>query len=795
MYNYSYLKDFKDFNSVNESLTNGSQSVCNQAFINGGIITFSDGNSVHPKEIVKVCDDAINELAEDFSRTFKFVSRINIIFLRESSRIKTMAVDKNMNMYINASFVYHTLQMNKEYVGAVIMHEVFHVLYDHIQRGSNWVAAQGKALTPQLHHDNNLAADIEVNQTLVRLGVISAEDLTNTINGLYLRSLKKEGSSTDIIPMETILENEEYMTKLRNMCPPPVDPDKQQKQPEIKTTEDWNKGYKEGWNKIASIIKKYGYKGAWDVLLKEGIVNGAGEINMKKDIADITSLEFLQVKSYEDFINESFNEYGNKKDVGQTYENGFTTGISKLISKLYSAINPQEGMNGGGEGGQILDTDLKPDDLDQVNLPLPETDGGGNGGEKKKGVPENINNTNKNKKSEKPQENKNNSENKDKREDGKQNSSGQEGDQGSGQGTGGEGKSDDELTDDDKNKLIDDLKNKPENSGNNINSSDDELSGIGGTGSYIDDNNYIGDDILKESGYLQEDIDAINEIRQKNKERNSKTGIEKAKQEMRNSLREGGNRFMRELMDKIEISASKYKNIWKEIMEDFMSKKTRRSGNKINDTSINWKRKSRIALGTLGPQYQKVDQDPQDVNIYVDVSGSVDIELLEIISKSLVEFSKMYKYSGMNICPWASTNNGIHPVDEFSHRSEDEVTKEILQIVSKGISQCGGGTDGNAAIAAMVDVVVNTLNNSKKKRKDDVHVVITDGEFDNHGIEKRIEGAVFRGTDNDRAAETAPEHTFWMIYDASEKLRNDWKNEIKRGELIFINSDTVKANG
>ena len=149
----------------------------------------------------------------------------------------------------------------------------------------------------------------------------------------------------------------------------------------------------------------------------------------------------------------------------------------------------------------------------------------------------------------------------------------------------------------------------------------------------------------------------------------------------------------------------------------------------------------------------------------------------------------------MNICPWASTNNGIHPVDEFSHRSEDEVTKEILQIVSKGISQCGGGTDGNAAIAAMVDVVVNTLNDSKKKRKDDVHVVITDGEFDNHGIEKRIEGAVFRVTDNDRAAETAPEHTFWMIYDASEKLRNDWKNEIKRGELIFINSDTVKANG
>ena len=44
-------------------------------------------------------------------------------------------------------------------------------------------------------------------------------------------------------------------------------------------------------------------------------------------------------------------------------------------------------------------------------------------------------------------------------------------------------------------------------------------------------------------------------------------------------------------------------------------------------------------------------------------------------------------------------------------------------------------------------------------------------------------------------AETAPENTFWMIYDAPESYREQWKNEIKKGTLIFINSEVVKNNG
>ena len=94
----------------------------------------------------------------------------------------------------------------------------------------------------------------------------------------------------------------------------------------------------------------------------------------------------------------------------------------------------------------------------------------------------------------------------------------------------------------------------------------------------------------------------------------------------------------------------------------------------------------------------------------------------------------------------------------------------------------------------MVDVVVNTLADPRKKKKDDVHVVITDGCFDYSDVEQRIKQAVKHETKRDDVADKAPKHTFWMIYDADDHLQNSWKSEIKEGTLIFINSESVKNN-
>ena len=456
------IKRFDDYmNVLNEDLVHGEQSALNKAFINGGLIEFEDGTSVTPKEIVTAVNSALMWLNSEYSRTFTFAKNtLNIIYLAHSRKIKTMAVDKNMNLYMNAGFIFHTLKMDKELIAAVIMHEVFHALFNHIDRGSNWLMAKGKPKTPQTWHDTNLAADVEVNRTLIKIGLITEERLVNEIKGMYL---KKADSGRDIVPMEIILDDEEYMNKLRSMCPP--DPDPEQKggnDRTIDTTEDWNNGYKDAWNKIAGLIKKYGHKGAWQKLLDAGIVNSVGEIFTKKNIEDIMAIEFLTVKSYENYINEDLNVP--QSDEGKTYDSGFMTAFGKLVNKLYSVVNPQEGegMDGGGSGsgGTKYNTDLKDEDLDEIEFPNEngsKNEGGDNG------LPENIKSGS----------------NDDQGEDKGESKQG---------GKGGQGKSDDELTDDDINKLADDIEKRTNGGQNKITTQQEiEFGGVGGTGSFQED--------------------------------------------------------------------------------------------------------------------------------------------------------------------------------------------------------------------------------------------------------------------------------------------------------------------
>ena len=183
------IKHYDDYiNVLNEDLIHGEQSALNRAFMNGGPIKFADGSSVTPKEIVNAVNSALMWLNSEFSRTFTFAKNtLNIIYLPHSNKIKTMAVDGNMNLYMNVGFIYHQLKMDKELIAAVIMHEVFHALFDHIDRGKNWLMAKGKSVTPETWHDTNLAADVEVNRTLVRIGLIDENRLINEIEGMYLK--------------------------------------------------------------------------------------------------------------------------------------------------------------------------------------------------------------------------------------------------------------------------------------------------------------------------------------------------------------------------------------------------------------------------------------------------------------------------------------------------------------------------------------------------------------------------------------------------------------------------------
>ena len=759
------IKKFDEYmNVLNEDLIHGEQKDCDRAFIRSTpVIEFSNGDKVKAIDIVNAVHEATRLLEVNHGRTYAFAeSTLNIIYLAHSNKIPTMAVDKHMNLYMNAGFIYHNLKMDPELIGAVIMHEALHALYDHINRSLNWLSAKGKPKTPSNWHDTNLAADVEVNRTLTRIGVIEEDRLINEIHGLYLKTLDRQ---TGVVPLEMILDNEEYMQKLREMCPPDPDPTKKPPMPEseIETTEEWDKGYKDAWNKIAELIRNHGYKGAWEKLQDAGVVNGVGEIYTNKDTDDIMGLEFLTVKSMEDFINEDLNV--KPSDKGKTYKDGFMEAFGKLVSELYNAVYPPEDWDDddsdGPEppGGEKLKSKMKKDDLDPIKFPQPK-------GKKKKGgksdVPENVIT--------------------DPSDDEKDDKDKEDGD-GNGKGQNEIEKDIDKRTNGGENKIT--TKQDVEFGGRK---------GVGGTGSFQEEG--LSDEELKNSGYSKEDLEEVNKVRENNKFKNTKAGIEKKIERMKRNLPPG--HPIKKTLEAIEIEASKYKNIWKKILKEFMAKHTRRAGKDIPHGRNDWKNKKSIARGEYGIHHQNTSQDPQDVNVYVDVSGSMDVELLEIIAKSLVIYTQEWKYSGINICPWASYSGGVHKVDNFYQKTEPQVTKEILDIIDGGRLNCGGGTSGSAAIASMVDAVVETLSDPKKKKKDDIHVVITDGDFDFGNIENRIKQALKSEINRDDVAEKAPKHTIWMIYDDtgnfSESFKERWNNEIKEGRIIFINSSVVKNN-
>lgn len=796
MWKLTNIKDYDTFveHLLDEGLVyDDSQSTCNRAFLNLGTITFADGSSVTTREIIQVVEDALAHLRSEYRKTFIFGDEtLNIVYLAHSQKYKTMAVDSHMNMYLNAGFVFHNLKMDKVLIASVIMHEVFHALFNHIERGKNWMVAKGKPNNKQNWHDLNLAADVEVNRILTKIGIIDEDRLIKEIKGLYLKS-----DTRDIVPMEQILNDEALMNKLRSMCPPPpADPEQATKET-IQTTEEWDQGYKDAWTKIADLIKKYGYKKVWQKLQDEGIINSVGEITSKKVIDDMKGLEFLQIKSYNEFINEGVEEKS-----GQTYEDGYNTAFGKLINSIKQAIEGKDGEEGyPGPQGPRIKSNLKNDDLPQIELPLPPGGDEGQGGD---GAPENIKNTN-------PEKNKNNSNDNDG--DGQDGQDGQESNNNTKSqqaGKGGQGKSSDQLTDNDVNKLADDIESRESHKGisdaefgdkkqksgsqeggeGKEGQKETDEKSIGGTGSFQEEG--LSDDELRESGYSDDDIEEINKVREQNKSKNSKERLEEVIEKQKKVLSSG--HILRKYLDVIEVESSKYKNIWKKILDKFLAKRTRRAGKDKATGSNDWLNRHHIARGEYAIHRKQQAQDPQDINVYVDVSGSVDMELLEIICQSLVVYMETYQYSGINICPWASVNNGVFSVDPSKHKDKKEIVKEILAIVSTGTEQCGGGTESKAAISAILDGVEKSLDDKRKKIKDDVHIVITDGYFDYEGIEAKMKASIQRAFGRGDVSDIVPKNTFWMLYDTDESYREGWEKEIQKGTLLFINTEVVKNN-
>lgn len=749
-----YIKNFESY-ILNEGIEDAGANAINKAFMSRPPIDMGNGELVKREEIVKTVRNAIAFLSFSWGSFFKFVKNFTIVYILDCSDCQTMAVDDKMNIYIDARFIWIGLKHDPNLVGAVLMHEIFHVVYNHIERGQRWLVSQNKQLNPETNHDNNLAADVEVNVSLVRKGIIKKDTLKNEIRGLYLDKLEN-----NVPPMETILEDEKLMNELRKMHPFKNNTqEKKNNKEEITTTSEFDDAYVEMKNKITDLVNKYGPEKAIEKLREIGAVEG---INPKPsedfNPDDVFALNFLTIKSFDEFINESnSNGYSTKMD-------GYRAAIEKAMQEIMSAINDGGISNDekNNNNSPSIKSNIDQSKLKPMNLPKKENSKDNNSKSgSDSGLPSNVKQDSSDK-----QDSKNKDEQK-----------GQDSQNGQG---GNKGDSGDNV-----------FSNTKKTDGNVDISYGEEKDGIGKTGTFIDSekSDKLSDSLRKTYG---ENLDEVLKELKKNSIINTREKVEKARKDLYNSL--GSNDVIKQIWDEAKKSESKFKAMWKKVLKRFLSRATRNAGRDVkNMNDTRWFERRHMTIKTMASYHPTIANDVQDINVYIDVSGSVkDAELLlQLFAQSLVTFLKEYNYSGINIIPWASESTGIHRVESIKSGSSKKATDEILKHINDGIGQCGGGTDLNVCID---EIVETTFQYKKRKQKDDVHIIISDGQTfgEENGVENKIMKKVMKEDGNtvssEKLAEKVVKNCIWMIYDNDS---TSWDNAIQNGELVKISSKNV----
>ena len=640
------LMSFDIYKVVNEDLSGRSQRKSDEIFASKGDLQLASGAVVNARDVVNVVKDAVDEIKMEWTSFYNFAKSATIFYTYNNPQCPTMYVTNTLEIHVSANYVHDTLKMDKDLVMAILMHEIFHVVYNHIQRGMNWLNSYGKQLNEQTAFDNNLAADIEVNATLVNKGIISYDRVTNECHALFLKKTTDDLSHdfVNVVSMENILEDDTAMDRLRHMTNYPWPQDQKQQ-----NNQNDQQGDNEGESQSGS---------------------GSGSASGKGNSGPV-------------------GQQGKSGDSSKNQESSENSDQDKKSNN-----SPKDGNSSNGDSGRDNDSS----------------------GEKGASV-------------------------------------GSPGDEGNAK----------DLSAQKAPKLCGEFGDAKDKKSTSIFKNDDT--------------------------YTEEEKSELEGIRKETEIRNSKSEMEKRKKEYINSLSK--NDAIRKIIEKASIDSKKYENIWKKILEKFLEHR-HRPGTKVNGSKYDWMNKHRMANHMYGINIPKeAEDDPQDINLYVDVSGSMDDELISIICESILVYCNKYRYSGLNLIPWATESGRIYHIESINEKGKDQVNKEIIAILSNAPRECGGGTYAKATVNSIAKVCVENLKAKKKKTKDDVHIIITDGYI--LGLET-FETDMFhevKSATNERVAKKALRNTLWMIYDNNDHKRVE--KSIQNGKIVWMTSSIVKG--
>lgn len=175
----------------------------------------------------------------------------------------------------------------------------------------------------------------------------------------------------------------------------------------------------------------------------------------------------------------------------------------------------------------------------------------------------------------------------------------------------------------------------------------------------------------------------------------------------------------------IKINNEVVENVWEEIVKKFLESNTLFMGKRKKTPDrkhIKWGDRRTLGIDMIRPYHPKADSAPQNINVLVDTSGSIDINTTLLFAQTLANCCDKLEYSGVTLIPFASV------VDEKSavYFTGDEAKTDKEAIINRVIemavhNNAGGGT-------RIVPCVETILKYSQSEPKS-VWIIFTDGEF------------------------------------------------------------------
>lgn len=690
----------------------------NAHLIVGRELEISDGKKwckVNGTEIVELVNGALAQFSIMHPVEYSFISHTAIMYLLDASVTRTMCVDKRGVIYINVGFLYQPtpkgLDMNVNAVMNILYHECMHIILEHLPRAHKY-RKSGKDIDWK---DLNIAADLEVNGTMVIDGICSDK---------FWRD--QRGCYSDIVeglPMETIFANHRNLVNsFKNtdagICPEfdlGGDNKKEDKTPAKRvvyddSTKEFRLGHAEAMKACNEVLKK-AYK-------KYDTSNG----NLKNIIAalqdaydEITTTVAGKHSLAESLMYESVAPQGDVKY--ETFGQGWVLGIRENATRIMLMKQELENLLNGA----------KPND-DDTNIELPIDDN-----EEEHQVSLDTN-------EEELLLPKPKNDNKDDGNGGEGGESGQDKDKGKGDGD-GDGKDDENSEDDNDSgnggKEGDDKSDDRDNEG----SSEGKYSTGGGpirvtrsggkpmlVGGIVRDEDINGDKSLEEkvaeslrnSGFDESEINSIKAELESIPER-SESELAKVRDKLITST---PNTAIANVCRKIKVENTVVEELWEEIIKNFLERNTTyaaENAKKPDEDIIRWGNKRTLAHGIITPYHPETTEETQHINILIDTSGSINRNLASYFIKIIAELYKKLKYSGVNMYAWASKvdEKNVLAITEDMQLTDEQITNAATNLMSN--NEAGGGTD----ICKAVDFMLRNWKNEPTG----VWLIFTDGEF------------------------------------------------------------------